>query len=356
MILRTHILLITSLLQFFLLYSCYQGVKGKFLSSLEIGTNSNQISIWISYSNSNYIFYSFQEVFSSQIDQEIKNFLDDNFSPLFCPNSTEVYIANQLPGKLKILSSSPRESLLLDEIPLTDNSPIVDFIINSDGSGIFVVFNSETQLGDYVYSVFFYKRGISKLESMNIKFTNIVRIDSDDSGNFYIFQLLQPSFLKVDVFTSAFLMMPSVTIDPNEIGFSNTAFSSAIVLKPFLFLLKFDSTTNPQRAFIFSFDYNSKDVKKKFEVSLQEGNFAMLTSLKNNLVACATFRNNFPTVIFFDPYEPTFRISHQIPIDLQYPTIARGFKVSREGKLIVSFLDAPDNKLIFYQWDLTVPK
>ncbi|MEN2997714.1 MAG: hypothetical protein ABDH28_01570 [Brevinematia bacterium] len=336
--------------------SCSRGIRGKFLTYLEIGTNTNQFHIWIPYHDSNFVFYSFQEIFSSSVDPEIKNFLDDSFSVTFIIDSAELLILNQVPKKLRLLSTSYNASSLVDEVNLEKDFFITDSTINSEGSMLLLAFDSETSLGDCLYSAFFYKKGSGKVENVGTLFTNVVKLDSDDLGNFYIFQNVSDSHLRIDMFSSAFLALPPITVNLEEFGMSNVVFSSGVVLKPLLFLLKFDSKDLSQKSFILLLDYNSKRLLKKYEISLPSGNFAMLSLLKNNFVACATFKNGLPVIMFFNPFEPYFKVSHEIYIEFPYPTMMRGFRVEKDGRLIASFLDVPDNKILFYYWDLISAK
>ncbi|MCX8029627.1 MAG: hypothetical protein N2712_06505 [Brevinematales bacterium] len=333
-------------------YSCSQGIKGKFLSSLSIGSNSNDIFIWISYSNSNYIFYSFQEVLSSTIDQDIKNFLDDNFYLPFDLVGYEVWVLNQFSKKIRIIKSDQGRNVLSKELQLQSEKLVQDILVNKDKSLMFLILENITPSDDYLYSVAFSKETLENIEFYDYYFTNVFRIETDDLGNFYILQLLGENVIRIDVFSSSFILALS-----KEISFTNNvpkdfSFSSAIVVKPFNLLLKFDSNNTSQRATILSIDLNSDSISKKYDIILPRENFQMMSYLRNGFVACATYKNNLPVLIFFDPFSPTFKISHEMYINFDYPLMMRGFKISKDGKMLSMYADFPDNKVLFYYWDL----
>lgn len=354
--LKKFVCFIIIVVSLYFAYSCSQGVKGNFLLSVDIGTNTNHFLIWTTYQGSNYFFSSFQELFSSQIDDQIKNYFDDGFFVIFYPDNSGVFLVNQLPSQLKLIESY-RDRTVLDYFPLdSDNYVVQDMFVSPEGSILLLLFNTETPSEDYVYYLAFIDKTTKKLSIFDMPFTNIVKVDSDDMGNFYIFQLPKDDLLKIDVFSSAFIMLPSAVVYFTNLTVSNISFSSAVVTKPFQILLKFDSIDNLQKSFIFSFDYNSKELSKKYEIYLPKENFTMMQFLKNGFVSCASYKNGFPVVMFFNPFDTSFRISHEIYVDFQYPTLMRGFKITREGKLVASFLDFPDNKILFYYWDLVTVK
>ena len=337
----------------FSLYSCSVGVKGSFLTYVSIGTNSNQFSIYLPQVATNKIFSSFQELLSSDIDQKFKNFFDDSFFLLFYPISKEVILFNQLPKKINLLSSSEGNTYLLDSLNFENVNFIQDVVFNSDYSAMILFFNSISSQEDSIYSLGFYKKGSQKIEYIDYLFTNVVKIDTDELGNFYVFQIVGND-LKIDIFTSAFLVLPSALIDLSQIGLqkNNWFFSSVVVTKPFQFFMKFDSLENYTKSVFLSFDYNTKSLSKKYEVILPKENFVMISYLKNGFIACASSKNDLPVVMFLDPYDVSFKISHELYLDFQHPIAMRGFKFSKDGRLVVSFVDLLDNKIIFYYWDL----
>lgn len=334
-----------------LFYSCSQGIKGIYFATLEIGTNQDQFSLWVSYGNSNYVFNSFKDLTSLKINL---GSIDDSFYFPFSLSSRDVIVINQLPDELKIIyvSKSSKESIF---IPFTQPLFIADSVVNSEDSLMLLSYNTELPSGDYTYYVHFLKKYTNRLETPSMIFTNVVKIDVDDQGNFYIFQVINEK-LKIDIFTSSFIRVPSVEVDPSTVGFTNLLFSSVVILKPFQFLIKFDSKENFQKTFIFTYDYNLKELLKKYEILLPKENFVMLSMIKNGFVACASYKNGFPVIMGFNPFDSSFKFVYEIYIDFQYPMMMRGFKISKDGRLVVPFLDLPDDRVVFYYWDLISTK
>ncbi|MFN4245761.1 MAG: hypothetical protein ACK4F9_06405 [Brevinematia bacterium] len=333
------------------LYSCSVGVKGSFLTYLPIGTNSNQFAIYLP--SENKIFSSFQDLMTADVDQSIKSFFDDNFFVPFYAIGKDVLVVNQLPKKLNILLSSGESSYLLYSVDYGEFGLVQDIVFNPDYSAMLLLLNSMSPQGDFVYSLGFFKKGSSKIDYVNYLFTNVIKLDTDEIGNFYVFEVIDNT-LKVSIFTSAFLMMPSFSVDLGSVGLQKTnwVFSSVVVTKPFQIFIKLDSLENYSKSIFLSFDYNTKDIVKKYEAILPKENFVMLSYLKNGFILCASYKNNNPVAMFLNPYDLSFKISHEIYLDFQYPFYVRGFKVSKDGKLIVSFIDLPDNRILFYYWDL----
>lgn len=343
---------IVLLMLYLVLISCSQGMKGRLLTSVDIGTNTNNIFLWISYYGSNYVFYSYQDILSSSLDRNVKSFLDDNFYLPFDVINQEVWIINQVKQQLKIFNSSQEKTIFAKELSIRSDKLVHDIIVNQDKSILLLILENISYSDDYVYSIAFSKESSDTLEIYNYTFTNVFKIEVDEIGNFYVFQTPRENKIKIDVFSSSFIHTLSRVIDIYDVVLSNFVFSSVVVTKPFIALVKFDSLADQQKAEIFSFDLNLNKFSKKFEIALPRENFQMLSYLRNGFVACATYKGNLPTVMFFDPFSPSFKVSHEIFIDFQYPLMMRGFKVDKSGKVVVMFADFPDNRVLFYYWDL----
>ncbi|MGC8766131.1 MAG: hypothetical protein ACP5QP_00285 [Brevinematia bacterium] len=344
------ILLLFSFLIF--LSSCYQGVKGSYYSELRIGSNENQFVIQVSDQNSNYIFYSFRDVLNSNLDPSIKNFFDDYFYVIFSPYQSSILCANALSNELRMIKLSRSESSLLKKYYSTNY--LYDFVVNNNGNILFI-FIKDLNDDFTLYSI-----GYSSLDKSNDieiskdVYTNIINVDFDDLGNFYVFQQVDNK-LKVDLFSSSFIFIQSFIIDPLSLSLTNFYITSSIVAKVQKILVKFDSMDSPKSTIVL-FDIGSKQVERKFDVITSSENFQLLSVLKNNMVAAASYKNKFPVVIFFDPFQSSFKISRELYLNFEYPNLIRGFKVTKSGDLFASFVDLPDNRVVFYRWDLILSR
>lgn len=337
---------------YILLVSCSQGMKGRLLTSFDIGTNTNNILLWISYGGSNYIFQSYQDFLSSSVDRNVKTYLDDNFFLPFHSVDQEVWLVNQIQQQVRILSSSQDKVVNVKELTFKSDGLIQDVVLNQYKSMMILMLEDILPSDYFVSSIAFLREDSTSLENHTYNLTNVFKIETDDEGNFYVFQMPEDNEIRIDVFSPSFIPTVSRNVKVYEVVSSNFVFSSVVVTRPFTILFKFDSLENQQKGEIFLFDMNLNKFSKKYEVVLPRENFQMLSYLRNGFVACATYKGNLPTVMFFDPSSPSFRISHEIYIDFQYPLMMRGFKVDRSGKIVAMFADFPDNRVLFYYWDL----
>lgn len=344
--------LVVLVILYVVLESCSRGIKGRLLTSIDIGTNTNNIFLWISYSGSNYVFYSYQDVLESSLDRSVKTFLDDNFYLPFHSVNQEVWLVNQIRQQIRILNSSLEKVVNTKELTFKSDELVQDIVVNEYKSMMILILEDVLPSESFLNSVAFLRQGSTSIENYVYNLTNVFKIETDEDGNFYVFQMPEDNEIRIDVFSSSFIPIISRTVKVYEVVSSNFVFSSIVVTKPYTILFKFDSLEDQQKGEIFSFDLNSNKFSKKYEITLPRENFQMLSYLKNGFVACATYKGNLPTVMFFDPSSPSFKVSHEIYIDFQYPLMMRGFKVDRSGKVVAMFADFPDNRVVFYYWDL----
>lgn len=338
----------------FWLSSCVLKQQGTFFGEVNIGTNSNDIVIYYEGENTNYLFYSFQDFYNSQLGDSDKSTFSDSFSLNFTVFGGKVYVINRISNVIKLISVEGKRSYLEGVFPYPQGViGVSDFAINDKKEIGFLFISGESEEGEFYkfgYSLLNYSNGVSNLVVFNdIVFTNVFAFEPFESG-FLVFERRDDGRLIVSSLSSE---GRTLYIDLNQYTDSvNGLFvSSATVLKGRKIAAKFEDPTNYTTSTIVVFNLSKTNLEKVSKINVGNENFSLVSSVNDSYLLAATFKNNAPSVIMFDPMSD-FKISYEYYIDLMYPSMFRGFKITKNGKIFTSYVDFPDNKVLFYSWNI----
>ncbi len=340
------------LLLVFLTASCSIKQKGALVGEVKIGTNSNEVLIYYENENSRYIFSSFQDFLNSPLENFEKTTLIESLPVNFAVSGGKIYILNRISNTIKLISLESEKSYLEGLFLLPQNLYVSDFLINFKKE-IFFLFTLSDEDEYYLYKI-----GYSSLNSTNeIKdisiftdtLTNAFGLEHVEGG-LLVFERNLDGGLTASIFSTKGKTL-SINLYDHVEQIRGLYASSASVLKDKKIVAKFENPTNGNIITIVVFDLAKTNLEKINTLEVGNQNFSIISSINDSYVLAATYKNNTPLLILFDPMSE-FKISYEYYVDIMYPLMFRGFKITKDGKLFASYIDFPDNRIIFYYWNI----
>ncbi len=349
---RVKILAFSLLILVFFFSSCSIKQKGTFVGEVKIGINSNEIAIYYENEGNSYTFYSFQDFSNSPLKNSEKITFIESFPVNFTVSGSKIYILNRISNIVKLISLESGKSYLEGLFSLPQNLYISDFSINTKKDIFFLFMVSEAD------EYYLYKIGYSSLNATNeIKgisvFTNILTnafgLESIEDG-FLVFERNLDGGLTASIFSTEGRIL-AINLSDYVEKIRGLYASSASVLKGKKIVAKFENPTNGNITTIVVFDLAKTNLERINTIEVGNQNFSIISSINDAYVLAATYKNNSPVLLLFDPMSE-FKISYEYYVDIMYPFMFRGFKATKNGKLFASYIDFPDNRIIFYYWNI----